>query len=557
MAHAGSTQQISGATINPASVVPSTRRVDTTSPLQGGGPLSANLTLSILNNVASAGDANLTLAGTDSWRVVDMAPVAADRVLNLPAANSATWFLGAPCWIYKSTFGRKVTITPNGADTINGQATFVMYPQHAAVILTKIGTTAWAAVAVSTDGKVAVEGLYRNNLGAALAPTVNDDSSAGYTTGSLWMLAGGSRNIYMCVDASVGAADWRQLDGGSAGLANVAYVSKAGDDATAELDNEAKPYLTIAAAITAAAADIAGGAGPYTIQLGTGTWTENLTWAEQLSLRGLGNRVSIVSGTLTLTAGATAVANELNFSDVRITGDVALNFNAKTAGTSAVYCNACYFGDSFSMNKRSGGTDELRMDASTVVDRLTSTEVAAVRLFDSAIDDLRIAQSGGSERSTVVGCCGSILVLSGSAGTVSMTACQYRDGSLSIAVAALETSGCDFKGSSVTITAGTWIQNGCTFSNSGYLASAAPGTVDLTYWGGVVNVTAAATLTLPATARQGYFLTVKNGNSVASGNNVTIARNGNNIEGAAANYVIGPLSSVTLMGDGTNWWIIS
>ena len=557
MAHAGSTQQISGATINPASVVPSTRRVDTTSPLQGGGPLSANLTLSILNNVASAGDANLTLAGTDSWRVVDMAPVAADRVLNLPAANSATWFLGAPCWIYKSTFGRKVTITPNGADTINGQATFVMYPQHAAVILTKIGTTAWAAVAVSTDGKVAVEGLYRNNLGAALAPTVNDDSSAGYTTGSLWMLAGGSRNIYMCVDASVGAADWRQLDGGSAGLANVAYVSKAGDDATAELDNEAKPYLTIAAAITAAAADIAGGAGPYTIQLGTGTWTENLTWAEQLSLRGLGNRVSIVSGTLTLTAGATAVANELNFSDVRITGDVALNFNAKTAGTSAVYCNACYFGDSFSMNKRSGGTDELRMDASTVVDRLTSTEVAAVRLFDSAIDDLRIAQSGGSERSTVVGCCGSILVLSGSAGTVSMTACQYRDGSLSIAVAALETSGCDFKGSSVTITAGTWIQNGCTFSNSGYAASAAPGTVDLTYWGGVVNVTAAATLTLPATARKGYYLTVKNGNSVASGNNVTIARNGNSIEGSAADYVIGPLSSVTLMGDGTNWWIIS
>lgn len=401
------------------------------------------------------------------------------------------------------------------------------------------------------------------NTGASTITLKHDVTSAAanrfYLPGAADLAIGQYRGVLLEYAPTV--ARWivvgMSAASGTAGLANVAYVSKAGDDATAELNNEAKPYLTIAAAITAAAADIALGAGPYTIQLGTGTWTENLTWAEQLSLRGLGNRVSIVSGTLTLTAGATAVANELNFSDVRITGDVALNFNAKTAGTSAVYCNACYFGDSFSMNKRSGGTDELRMDASTVVDRLTSTEVAAVRLFDSAIDDLRIAQSGGSERSTVVGCCGSILVLSGSAGTVSMTACQYRDGSLSIAVAALETSGCDFKGSSVTITAGTWIQNGCTFSNSGYLASAAPGTVDLTYWGGVVNVTAAATLTLPATASKGYFLTVKNGNSVASGNNVTIARNGNSIEGSAADYVIGPLSSVTLMGDGTNWWIIS
>lgn len=402
------------------------------------------------------------------------------------------------------------------------------------------------------------------NTGASTITLKHDATSAAanrfYLPGAADLAIGQYRGVLLEYAPTV--ARWivvgmSAASGGTAGLANVAYVSKAGDDATAELNNEAKPYLTIAAAITAAAADIALGAGPYTIQLGTGTWTENLTWAEQLSLRGLGNRVSIVSGTLTLTAGATAVANELNFSDVRITGDVALNFNAKTAGTSAVYCNACYFGDSFSMNKRSGGTDELRMDASTVVDRLTSTEVAAVRLFDSAIDDLRIAQSGGSERSTVVGCCGSILVLSGSAGTVSMTACQYRDGSLSIAVAALETSGCDFKGSSVTITAGTWIQNGCTFSNSGYLASAAPGTVDLTYWGGVVNVTAAATLTLPATARKGYVITVKNGNSVASGNNVTIARNGNSIEGSAADYVIGPLSSVTLMGDGTNWWIIS
>lgn len=347
--------------------------------------------------------------------------------------------------------------------------------------------------------------------------------------------------------------------GGSAGLANVAYVSKAGNDATAALNNEAKPYLTIAAAITAAAADIAGGAGPYTIQLGTGTWTENLTWAEQLSLRGLGNRVSIVSGTLTLTAGATAVANELNFSDVRITGDVALNFNAKTAGTSAVYCNACYFGDSFSMNKRSGGTDELRMDASTVVDRLTSTEVAAVRLFDSAIDDLRIAQSGGSERSTVVGCCGSILVLSGSAGTVSMTACQYRDGSLSIAVAALETSGCDFKGSSVTYSAGTWRDSGSLLpstdaglistkssSSVGGAVSIVGGTSSAT--GGAITVTGGA----GTGANNGGAITITGGSSPTNtGGALTLSSGGaTGNGGAAGNTTINTGAAAGTNGDG-------
>ena len=46
---------------------------------------------------------------------------------------------------------------------------------------------------------------------------------------------------------------------------------------------------------------------------------------------------------------------------------------------------------------------------------------------------------------------------------------------------------------------------------------------------------AAATLTLPARAHNGYVINVKNGNAAGSGNNVTIARNGNNIDGAAAN----------------------
>ena len=51
----------------------------------------------------------------------------------------------------------------------------------------------------------------KSNLSASVAPSANDDSSAGYSPGSLWIdvLAG---KVYHCVDDSAAAAVWRRAD---------------------------------------------------------------------------------------------------------------------------------------------------------------------------------------------------------------------------------------------------------------------------------------------------------------------------------------------------------
>jgi hypothetical protein len=48
-----------------------------------------------------------------------------------------------------------------------------------------------------------------NNFAATIPPTVNDDSIDGYSVGSMWVIVGGKQ--YICVNASAGAAEWREL----------------------------------------------------------------------------------------------------------------------------------------------------------------------------------------------------------------------------------------------------------------------------------------------------------------------------------------------------------
>lgn len=80
--------------------------------------------------------------------------------------------------------------------------------------------------------------VVRDQLAAAVAPALTDDSSAGYSVGSRWTDTTADR-IYECVDASVGAAIWLPLDrietdaahgnrGGGALHANVIAAGAAG-----------------------------------------------------------------------------------------------------------------------------------------------------------------------------------------------------------------------------------------------------------------------------------------------------------------------------------------
>jgi hypothetical protein len=58
------------------------------------------------------------------------------------------------------------------------------------------------------DGTNWIPGL-QDNLAAVTAPTVNDDSGAGYEIGSRWYDTA-LDEVYECLDASVGAAVWVQ-----------------------------------------------------------------------------------------------------------------------------------------------------------------------------------------------------------------------------------------------------------------------------------------------------------------------------------------------------------
>jgi hypothetical protein len=87
--------------------------------------------------------------------------------------------------------------------------------------VTDAGNVAAAGAVMDSDFAGSTVGVMRrtgagtyavlmDNLGATAAPTVGDDSGDGYAVGSLWCDVTND-NVYVCIDASVGAAIWRAI----------------------------------------------------------------------------------------------------------------------------------------------------------------------------------------------------------------------------------------------------------------------------------------------------------------------------------------------------------
>jgi len=55
-----------------------------------------------------------------------------------------------------------------------------------------------------------VHGVPLNKYDGAVAPTATDDTKAGYAIGSIWIDAV-AKIGYLCVDATAGAAVWKQI----------------------------------------------------------------------------------------------------------------------------------------------------------------------------------------------------------------------------------------------------------------------------------------------------------------------------------------------------------
>lgn len=66
----------------------------------------------------------------------------------------------------------------------------------------------------SSAGDIPADLAFKNNFAASGAPTVNDDVTAGYSAGSLWIYG---TAVYICVSAADGAASWALQQSQSAG----------------------------------------------------------------------------------------------------------------------------------------------------------------------------------------------------------------------------------------------------------------------------------------------------------------------------------------------------
>lgn len=354
--------------------------------------------------------------------------------------------------------------------------------------------------------------------------------------------------------------------GGGGGFSTICYVDVAGDDATGVRGDPSKPFLTVNAAL--AATTTAGD----TVLVGPGTFASAITWdTENRNLCGSGAGVTVLGNiTSSLTGGASTSSSFKNFS----CGTFSLT-STKGGASILTLDFANISSGSATITGRSNGQDRINC-ANFSVPSASFTVVNVPGNYVGVRADGVLDITNNTSRVTSLEACncdGGTLTLSGSGqinvaggaysdltcnngGTFLVTGCLVNGNTTINSTCTVSVSGCRLAGSITVASGATFVPKGCNFAASGLTSSAAPGTVNLTYWGGTVVVTAAATLTLPARAHNGYVINVKNGNAAGSGNNVTIARNGNNIDGAASDAVIGPLQSLTLIGDGTNWWAI-
>ena len=75
-------------------------------------------------------------------------------------------------------------------------------------------------VTVHSDVAASTSAILLNNWTAVVAPVVTDDSASGYAIGSEWTDVTADKS-YKLVDASVGAAVWKETTGGAGGATNL------------------------------------------------------------------------------------------------------------------------------------------------------------------------------------------------------------------------------------------------------------------------------------------------------------------------------------------------
>lgn len=248
----------------------------------------------------------------------------------------------------------------------------------------------------------------------------------------------------------------------SAGLANVCYVSKSGDDATAARNNIGKPFLTIAAAMAASqSGDV--------IMLGPGRWTENVVLLEDRSIVGSGQQATEINGTLTQTPGATSTDNRVTLAAFRLTGAATVTLTAKTGGDNLFSLYDLILEQTLTLTRATNGKKEAYLDGVLIGSTLTSN-FGKIHAAGCEIAALSLTSGGGGEHWRFYGCSivsATIASAQGNtrfAGCTITTALTHSDTYLGDSL--LWTVGCELIAATITISGGIWYEYGCTFDQS-------------------------------------------------------------------------------------------
>lgn len=248
----------------------------------------------------------------------------------------------------------------------------------------------------------------------------------------------------------------------SAGLANVCYVSKDGDDATGQRNDIGKPFLTIAAAMAASqSGDV--------IMLGPGRWTENIALLENRSIVGSGSRATEINGTLAQTPGATSTNNFVTLADFRLTGAATVTLTAKTGGDNLFSLNDLILEQTLTLTRATNGKKEAYLDGVLVGSTLTSN-FGKISAFGCEIATLSLTSGGGGEHWRFKGCSIVNATIASAQGNARFVGCTIT-GSLThsdtyLGDSLLWTVGCELTAATITISSGLWYEYGCTLDYS-------------------------------------------------------------------------------------------
>lgn len=345
------------------------------------------------------------------------------------------------------------------------------------------------------------------------------------------------------------------------GFSTGVYVDAAGDDTTGERGNPLKPFLTLSAALTASSSG-------DTIFVGPGTFSGAFTWLENRTLIGSGVHSTVLGnltfspssasnayaswhnctlGTVTVTSTKTGTSVLQIWASNLISGAVA--FSGRSDGRDRIIADTWSApSTSFTLYQWVGVLNNVSCDGNLDVTAPSGTIIDLI----GCEDDGGTLEASGSGTINIAGCVFGYMN-SNNDGTRRMTGTTIVANTSINSTSALYSAGCFFGGTFSRAAGATSVDKGSVFANSGTTRRGTDLVLDLTYHTGTIIATAAITLTLPAAPHAGLRYTCKAADGVAT---LTIARNGKDIEGASANYVIGALECITLEYDGTEWWII-